>query len=116
MTFSNYNNSVHVSSEYIFREFKVLPLYNLVQNRIGFMMYKRVNGLLPDIMSDLCIVNNKVHIHFRRQSHFLYTRKGRNHVSIQCLITLVRKFGIPYKRKLTFWFPLLNLKQHHFFF
>ena len=63
---------------------KVLPLYNLVQNRIGFMMYKLVNGLLPDIMSDLCIVNNDVHNHFTRQSHFLHTRKGRNHVSIQC--------------------------------
>ena len=84
MTFSNYNHSIHVSSEYIFRELKVLPLYNLVQNRIGFMMYKLVNGLLPDIMSDLCIVNNEVHNHFTRQSHFLHTRKGRNHVSIQC--------------------------------
>ena len=58
MTISNYNHSVHVCSEYIFGELKVLPLYNLVQNRIGFMMYKLVNGLLPDIMSDLCIVMN----------------------------------------------------------
>ena len=84
MTFSNYNHGVHVSSEYIFRDLKVLPLYNLVQNRrIGFMMYKLVNGLLPDIMSDICIVNNEVHNHFTRQSHFLHTGKGRNHVCIQ---------------------------------
>ena len=31
-------------------------------------------------------------------------------------ITLVREFGIPYKRKLTFLFPLINLKQHQNFF
>ena len=77
MTFSNYNHGAHVSSEYIFRELKVLPLYNLVQNRIGFMMYKLVNGLLQDKMSDLCMVDNEMHDHFTRQSHFLHTRKGR---------------------------------------
>ena len=70
-------------------------------------MYKLVNGLLPDIMSDLCIVNNEVHNHFTRQSHFLPTRKGRNHVSIQCF----NNTG-PYKRKFTFFFPLLIFKQH----
>ena len=47
------------------------------------MMYKLVNGLLPEIMIDLCMINNEVHYHFTRQSHFIHTRKGRNHVSIQ---------------------------------
>ena len=40
--------------------------YNLIQNRISFMMCKFLNGLLPDIMSELCMVNNEVHDHFTR--------------------------------------------------
>ena len=44
------------------------------------MMCKIVNGLLPDIMSELCMVNNEVHVDFRRQSHFLHAKKGSNQV------------------------------------
>ena len=47
------------------------------------MMYTFLNGLLPDIISELCMVNNEVHDHFTRQSHFLHTRKGNNHAFIQ---------------------------------
>ena len=83
ITFSKYNQGVHVPSQFVFRELQVLPLYNLLQNRIGVMMYKSLNGLLPDIMSELCMVNNEVHDHFTRQSHFLHTRKGNNHAYIQ---------------------------------
>ena len=41
------------------------------------MMYKSLNGLLPDIMSELCMINNEVH------DHYLHTRKGNNHAYIQ---------------------------------
>ena len=74
------NHGVHVPSQFIFGELQVLSLYNLIQNRIGFMMYKLLNGLLSDIMSELCMVNNEVHVHFTRQSHFLHTKNGINHV------------------------------------
>ena len=110
MTFSNHNHSVHVSSEYIFRELKVLPLYNLVQNRIGFMMYKLVNGLLPDIMSDLCIVNNEEHNHFTRQSHFLHTRKGRNNVSIQCFNNTGLRIWNSLQKKVNILVPIAKFK------
>ena len=70
ITFSIYNGGVHVPSQFIFRELQVLPLYNLIQNIIGFMMYKLLNGLIPDIMSELCMVNNEVHDHYTRQCHF----------------------------------------------
>ena len=79
ITFSKYNQGVHVPFQFIFRELQVLLLYNRIQNIIGFMMYKFLNGLLPDIMSELCMVNNEVHDHYTRQSHFLHTRKGNNH-------------------------------------
>ena len=60
ITFSNYNQAAYVPSEYIFRELQVLPLYNLVQYRISFMMYKLLNGFLPNIMSEICLVNNEL--------------------------------------------------------
>ena len=44
------------------------------------MMYTLQNGFLPNIMSELCLVNNELHDHFTRQSHFLHPRKGNNHV------------------------------------
>ena len=74
LLFSNYNQAAHVPSEYLFRELQTLPLYNLVQNIISFMMYRLLNGFLPNIMSEICMVNNELHDHFTRQSHFLHTK------------------------------------------
>ena len=74
---------------------KFFVLYNLVQNRISLMMYMLVNGLLPDIMSDLCIVNNEVHNHFTRQSHFYLLRREEIMYLSNASITLVSEFGIP---------------------
>ena len=42
------------------------------------MMYKLVNGLLADIISEVCMVNNEVPDHFTRQSYFLHTRIFRS--------------------------------------
>ena len=49
ITFSSYDKS----SQFLFTELNILPLCNLIQNIIGFMMYKLVNGLLPDVMNEL---------------------------------------------------------------
>ena len=48
MTFSWYD----VSSQILFTNLNILPLYNLIHNRISFMMYKLVNGLLPEVMKE----------------------------------------------------------------
>ena len=63
------NQAAYVPSKYIFRELQVLPLYNLVQYRISFMMYKLLNGFLPNIMSELCMVNNELHDYFTRHTY-----------------------------------------------
>ena len=76
ITFSNYD----APSQVIFRELNILPLYHLVQNRISFMMYKYVNGLLPDVMNELYVTNNEIHDHFTRQSHLLHTIRGNINV------------------------------------
>ena len=76
ITFSNYD----VHSQVIFKELNILPLYHLIQNRISFMMYKHVNGLLPDVMSELYVNNNEIHDHFTRQSHLFHTTRGHTNV------------------------------------
>ena len=35
----------------------ILPLYNLIQHRISFMMYKLVIGLLPEVINELYTTN-----------------------------------------------------------
>ena len=58
------------------------------------MMYKLLNGFLPNIMSEICMVNNELHDHFTKQSHFLHTIKGSNHVNI---LVPIAKFKITSK-------------------
>ena len=112
MTFSINNQGAHAPSEYIFENLQVLPWYNLIQNRIGFMMYKLHNDFIPNI-SEICMVNNCMII--LRDNLIFYILE---HETIMYLfktsITLVLEFGIRYKKRLTFLFPLNILKQHYF--
>ena len=110
ITFSNYNQAAHVPSECIFRELQVLPLYNLVQNRISFMMYKLLNGFLPNIMSEICMVNNELHDHFTRQSHFLHTIKGSNHVSTQSFNHIGPRIWNSLQKKVNILVPIAKFK------
>ena len=61
ITFSSYDKS----SQFVFTELTILPLYNLIHNRIGFMMYKLVNVFLPDAMNELYTTNDQIHNHFQ---------------------------------------------------
>ena len=110
ITFSNYNQAAYVPSEYIFRELQVLPLYNLVQNRINFMIYKLLNGFLPIIMSEICLVNNELHDHFTRQSHFLHTRKGNNHVYTPSFKHIGPRIWNSLQKKVNVLVPIVKLK------
>ena len=47
LTFSWYD----ISSQILFTDLNILPIYNLIQNRIRFIMFKLVNGLLPEGMN-----------------------------------------------------------------
>ena len=116
ITFSNYNQAVYAPSEYIFRELQVLPLYNLVQNRISFMMYKLLNGFLPNIMSEIYLVNNELHDHFTRQSHFLQPRKGNNHVYTQSFNHIGPRIWNSLQKKVNVFVPLVKFKITSKFF
>ena len=76
ITFSNYD----ASSDAIFKDLYILPLQKLVYNRIGIMMYKYVNGLLPQVMNELYTCNSDIHEHFTRQRHLLHTSRSKTNV------------------------------------
>ena len=50
---------------YFFTDLNILPLYNLIQHRISFLMYKLVIGLLPEVMNELYTTNDQIHDHFQ---------------------------------------------------
>ena len=62
------------------KKLEILPLNKLVYNRIGIMMYKYFNNLLPPAINDLYVSNNDVHTYSTRQKHFLYINKSNIHV------------------------------------
>ena len=72
LTYSSYD----VPSDSLFKHTNILPLYKLVHYRIGIMMYKYANYLLPPVMNDLYTVNSDIHEHDTRQTHLLHTNKG----------------------------------------
>ena len=75
------------------------------------MMYKFLNGLLPDIMSELCMVNNEVHDHFTRQYNCLHTRKGNNHAYLQSFNNTDPRIWNCLQKKINVLVPIAKLKN-----
>ena len=44
------------------------------------MMYKLVNGILPEVMNELYTTNDQIHDHFTRQYNFIHINKGHSNV------------------------------------
>ena len=72
LIFSNYD----VPSELLFRYTDILPLCKLVHYRIGLMMYKYANCLLPSVINSIYTVNSDIHENNTRQKHILHTNKS----------------------------------------
>ena len=72
ISFSNYNTL----SKDIFKQLNILPLNKLIVNRIGIMMYKYANNLLPLAIKDLFTTNSGVHNYTTRQKHLLHINKS----------------------------------------
>ena len=64
----------------LFRSLDILPIDKLVHNRIGIMMYKYVNDLLPLVMSELYTYNRDIHHHNTRQSNLFHLHKGNTNI------------------------------------
>ena len=60
----------------IFKQLNILPLNKLYINRIGIMMYKYANNLLPPVINDRYTTNSDVHNYTTRQKHFLQVNKS----------------------------------------
>ena len=76
ITFSDHNAHTGL----IFNRLNILPLYKLIQNRIGIMMYKNANGMLPPVMNELFTVNSNIHEHNTRQRLMLHTDRGHTNI------------------------------------
>ena len=72
IAFANYNTP----SIDIFKNLNILPLYKLVVDRIGIMMYKYANDLLPPALHYLYTSNSDVHNYTTRQRHLLHVNKS----------------------------------------
>ena len=72
ISFSNFNTH----SKDIFKQLHILPLNKLVVNRIGIMMYKYANNLLPLAINDRFTTNSDVHNYTTRQKHLLHVNKS----------------------------------------
>ena len=76
ITFSDYS----IPSDTIFRNLDILPLNKLVYHRIGIMMFKYANGMLPEVINELYTPNNTIHSYETRQHNMLHLSKGNLNV------------------------------------
>ena len=74
-------------------------------------MYKLLNGFHPNIMSEICLVNNELHDHFTRQSHFLHPRKGNNHVYTQSFNHIGPRIWNSLQKKVNVLVPIVKFKM-----
>ena len=72
MTFSTY--CAHTAP--IFKDLNILTIDKLVIHRIGIMMYKFSNGLLPTVLNSLYQKNNEVHTHNTRATNLFHISFG----------------------------------------
>ena len=72
ITFANYNTP----SIDIFKNLNILPLDKRAVNRIGVMMYKYANDLLPPALNYLYTSNSNVHNYTTTERHFLHVNKS----------------------------------------
>ena len=72
ITFSHYL----AHTQPLFIDLFLLPLDKLILNRIGIIMYKICNGLLPEVINVLYVSNKDIHSYNTRSSNLLRVPKG----------------------------------------
>ena len=96
MTYSNYETH----SRNIFIELNILALYQLIHNRIGFMMYTHVNGLLPEVMNKLYVTNNQYIIILLDNTTYFIPAKDVQTSMQKVSVISVHVFGMRYRQTL----------------
>ena len=91
LTFSRY--LAHTQPFFI--DLFLLPLAKLILNRIGIIMYKKCNGLLPEVINVLYVRNKDIHSYNTRSSILLRVPKGStNFVNISTRLWNVLRLNI----------------------
>ena len=93
IAFANYNTP----SIDIFKNLNILHLDKLV-DRIGIMMYKYANDLLPPVLNYLYTSNSDVHNYTTRQRHLLQVNKSNINTQT-VLVTHVLAYGMLFSPK-----------------
>ena len=72
ITFSTYL----AHTQPLFHNLSILPLDKLILDRIGILMFKYSNGLLPVIINNLYVKNKDIHSHNTRSKNRLRAPTG----------------------------------------
>ena len=69
--YNTYYTSHLAHTEPIFKSLNILPLNSLYYYRIGLLMYKLFNRLLPEALNELSVKKNKIH-HYPTRNYDKY--------------------------------------------
>ena len=83
IAFSHYN----VHSIYTFKQLNTLPLNKLVIKRLGIMIYKYANNLLPPVINDMYTTNSDIHNYTTREKHLLHVNKSNININNRSCLT-----------------------------
>ena len=100
MTFSTY--CAHTAP--IFKDLNILTIDKLVIHRIGIMMYKFSNGLLPTVLNSLYQKNNEVHTHNTRAKNLFHISFGTQSFSSVSRVGKKPGFFVINRKNPVFWF------------
>ena len=83
-----------------FKNLEILLLNKLVYNRLGIMMYKYSNNLLPPAINDVYVSNNDFHKYSTRQNIYFMLTRVTSMLMQRALETQVFVYGMLYSPKL----------------
>ena len=111
ITFSHYL----AHTQLLFINLFLLPLDKLIFNRIGIIMYKLCNGLLPEVINVLYVRNKYINSYNTRSSNLLRVPKGStNFVNISTRLLNVLLLNIVVNVSITtFKHNLKTYLLHH---
>ena len=88
------NSDLLASSEKLYNETGILPLFTLVKYRIGLLMFKIAKHTVPISIARLFKLNSDVHNYNTMQAHHIHSFKGIMNSFIEHLSFKVFIFGI----------------------
>ena len=76
------------------------------------MVYKLVNGLLPEVMNELYTINDQIHDHFTRQYDFPHINKGHSNVYTRSFGNISQRIWNALQTKIAVNVSLVKFKKY----